>query len=168
MNVNQAMNVLNLTGSVTQKDIKKAYKLASIKYHPDKNPAGAEMMKIINNAFELLSKLGEQVEMGQNAESYDYGEIINQVLNQLVTLEGITIEICGNWVWVGGETKPHAKRLGRKEGGIGCIFSKKKAMWYYRPKEYKSSSRRSHSMEEIRELHGSTTINAKGPKRLAA
>lgn len=48
MNINEALNILNLSGSVTKADIAKAYKRLAVKYHPDKNPTGAEMMKIIN------------------------------------------------------------------------------------------------------------------------
>ena len=51
MNINEALNVLNLKGTVSKEELAKAYKRMAIKYHPDKNPSGAEMMKIINNLF---------------------------------------------------------------------------------------------------------------------
>lgn len=37
MNINEALNILNLSGSVTKADIAKAYKRLAVKYHPDKN-----------------------------------------------------------------------------------------------------------------------------------
>ena len=57
MNINEALNLLNLSQNVTKEEIKKAYKKMAIKYHPDRNPAGAEVMKAINAAFEFLSGL---------------------------------------------------------------------------------------------------------------
>ncbi|HDX0987992.1 TPA: DnaJ domain-containing protein, partial [Pasteurella multocida] len=53
MNINEALNLLNLSQNVSKDDIKKAYKKMAIKYHPDRNPAGAEVMKAINAAFEF-------------------------------------------------------------------------------------------------------------------
>ncbi|MBV7300729.1 J domain-containing protein [Enterovibrio paralichthyis] len=168
MNVTDAMNLLNISGTVTQAEIKKAYKAASIRFHPDRNPAGAEMMKAINAAYDYLKGLGDSVTMQADAKAYDFGEELSQVLNQLLELNGITIEICGNWIWVTGDTKPHAKRLGRKEGGIGCYFSKKKTAWYYRPDEYKSRSRSSMSLDEIRVAHGSEVYRGEGRRKLSA
>ena len=57
MNINEALNVLNLKGTVSKEELAKAYKRMAIKYHPDKNPSGVEMMKIINNAYEFLKVL---------------------------------------------------------------------------------------------------------------
>uniref|UniRef100_UPI003F4ABCEB DnaJ domain-containing protein n=1 Tax=Pasteurella multocida TaxID=747 RepID=UPI003F4ABCEB len=57
MNINEALNLLNLSQNVSKDDIKKAYKKMAIKYHPDRNPAGAEVMKAINAAFEFLALL---------------------------------------------------------------------------------------------------------------
>lgn len=170
MNTTDALNLLNLSGTVSQADIKKAYKSASIRFHPDKNAAGAEMMKAINAAYEHLKALdSDTVTMEADAKAYDFGEELSRVLNQLLELAGINIEICGNWIWVTGDTKQHAPRLGRKEGGIGCYFSKKKAAWYYRPAEYKSKNRGpAFSMDDIRGLHGSKSFKGEGNKKLNA
>jgi curved DNA-binding protein CbpA len=54
MNRQDAAKILSLNGTITSKDIKKAYRVAALKYHPDKNPAGEEMMKIINAAYDVL------------------------------------------------------------------------------------------------------------------
>ncbi|WP_299496483.1 J domain-containing protein [uncultured Shewanella sp.] len=180
MNINDALNILNLSGSVTQKEIKKAYKAASLKYHPDRNPAEAETMKLVNLAYQFLSGLTETVNEAITAtEGFtenDYSEEFNCILNALFELQSrenanFIIEICGNWIWITGETKPWAKELGRKEGGIGCYFSKKKndGCWYYRPAKYRSKNRISHSMNEIRERHGShKPVYKNNKKKLAA
>lgn len=74
MKITDAVSVLGLSGSVTKLDIKKAYKAAALKYHPDKNPAGAEMMKIINAAFDVLKGFEGTIPADAQEEStQDYG-----------------------------------------------------------------------------------------------
>ncbi|MFW9277789.1 DnaJ domain-containing protein, partial [Glaesserella parasuis] len=38
MNINEALNILNLAGTVNQDTIKKAYKKMANQFHPDRNP----------------------------------------------------------------------------------------------------------------------------------
>ncbi len=168
MNINDALNLLNLDSEATQKEIKAAYKAACLKFHPDRNPAGSQMMVAINAAYDYLKNRGETVTAEEGFKANDYAEELNEILNKLFALDGIEIEICGNWIWVSGDTKPHSKRLGRKEGGIGCYFSRKKSMWYYRPAEYKSKNRSGWDMDKIRENHGSNKPNRTFQKSIAA
>lgn len=168
MFVNDALNLLNLTSPVTQAEIKAAYKKASLKYHPDRNTAGAEMMKVINAAFECLKKLGDTVEAKEGFKEADSAEDYSEILNALHELDGLEIEICGNWIWITGDTRKHKGRLGRKEGGLGCFYSKNKKAWYYRPAEYKSFGRSGASMDEIRAKYGSEKPAKSGRKVLAA
>ena len=166
MKINDALNLLNITSTATQSDIKKAYKSASIKFHPDRNPAGAQMMVAINAAYEALKKLGDTVTPEEGFTASNYGEELNLVLNQLFNLVGLELEICGNWIWISGETKVHKDALGKN--GIGCFWSKKKSMWYYRPADYKSSGRGSWDMDAIRGVHGSQKPVQAKQKTLAA
>ena len=168
MNVNDALNLLSLTSPSTQAQIKRGFKAASLKFHPDRNPAGAQMMLAINEAYATLKDLGENVEAKGTFTESNYAEELNEVINQVLTLDGITLELCGNWLWLDGSTKKHSKILGRKEGGLGCRWAPKKKMWYYRPEEYKSSSRKSTSMDDIRATYGSTTQFKTTRKVLAA
>lgn len=167
MNINDAMNILNLTGTVTQKEIKLAYKKASLAFHPDRNPAGAEMMKVINDAYNSLKDLdGEVTNTDEN--SSNYGEVLNEKLNAFfnLDLEGVNVEICGNWIWLTGNTKPYSKLLGKD--GIGFFYASKKKAWYYRPADYKSFNRKEMSLDEIRANHGSSTVKQRSRKILVA
>jgi curved DNA-binding protein CbpA len=157
MNINDALNLLSLPSTATQAEIKKAFKAASLKFHPDRNPAGAQMMIAINAAYDTLKNLGDSVKAHNDFKQTNYAEELNEVLNSLLVLEGLILEVCGNWIWISGDTKQHAKRLGRKEGGLGCFYASKKKKWYFRPDEYKSRSRKSTDMNEIRAKYGSTT-----------
>lgn len=155
MNINEAFNLLDLSGEATQLEIKKAYKKASIKYHPDKNPANPQVMVAINAAYTFLSNLdADPVKQDADATNYDFAEALQTVISELAKLDGLNLEVCGNWIWISGETKKHKDSI--KE--LGCYFSRKKCMWYFRPAEYRSRSRRSHDISEIREMHGSQVI----------
>ena len=148
MNIYDAAKILGLSGNITPSDIKTAYREACKKYHPDINPAGEEMMKIVNSAYEVLKDFSGDVQEQQAG----YGEAVNAALNAILGLAGLVIEICGAWVWVTGNTVTHKDRL--KESGFKWA-SKKKA-WYFRPEEYRSRSKGSSTLEEIREKYGST------------
>ena len=135
--------------------VKHAYRRACSQYHPDRNPAGAEMMKAINLAYEVLKDFEGTLKSG--AEGYD--EALNNVLNELLKMGGITIEICGAWVWVSGNTKPYKEALGKN--GLGLYWASKKCAWYFRPDDWKSSSRGNWSLDDIRMEHGSQIVKGK-------
>ena len=153
MKLQDAAKILDLSGDTTPASVKKAYQRAASKYHPDRNPAGVEMMKAVNLAYETLKDFQGSLEQGVEG----YADELNNVLNKIIELSGIQIEVCGAWIWVTGNTKPHAKSLGRKEGA-GLFFASKKKAWYYRPSDWKSASRGSYSMDDIRGTHGSVVV----------
>ncbi|MDM3871840.1 DnaJ domain-containing protein [Porticoccus sp. W117] len=153
MNIKDAAKILGLSGEVSPEAIKKAYRVAAMKYHPDRNPAGAEMMKIINAAFDALKDYCGEIPEGEAGETtQDYPEAVNNALNAIMGLAGLDIEICGAWVWVSGETYKHKAAL--KEAGYK--FASKKKSWYFRPEDWRSASRGSYSMEKIRGKYGSS------------
>lgn len=158
MNKFEAAKVLNLSGNITQEGVKTAYRKACMKYHPDRNPAGLEMMKLVNIAFEFLSK--EQDFNFENTTNYD--SKLNEAINAAMVMDGVNIEICGIWVWLSGNTKPHKEAI----KAAGYKWASKKMQWYFRPEDYKSTSRGTLSMDEIRERHGSKTVEKEDLKKI--
>ncbi len=166
MNMYDALKVLGVQESpVTEEMVKTAYRQASFKFHPDRNPAGIEMMKLVNEAKEVLKDATFPIEHKSEA-GYNYGEEINEALNKIINLQGLKIEVCGAWVWVSGSTKEHWTIL--KDAGF--LFSPPKKMVYFRP--YYAKTRRYKkdglSMDEIRSKYGADNIKSKKPYFLAA
>lgn len=159
MNMYDAFKVLGITESpVTEEIVKTAFRQACFKFHPDRNPAGNEMMILINEAKETLKNASYPVEF-KNEEGYNYGEEINEALNKIIHLQGIIIEICGAWIWISGNTKEHWSIL--KEAGFK--FSPLKKMVYFRPQYAKTRRFKQDglSMDEIRSKYGADKIKSK-------
>lgn len=156
MKLTDALNLLGITGNdITLDQCKTAYKKACMKFHPDRNPGGTQMMQAVNAAWTYLQGL-DWTRPVNNAEGKDasYGDDLMAAINAIIDLEGIEIEVCGAWVWVSGNTKEHKDKI--KEAGYK--WASKKFMWYFRPTEWKSFNRGKWDMDKIREAHGSSRV----------
>ncbi len=166
MNKYDALKILGVTESViTEEIVKNAYRQASLKFHPDRNPAGHTMMLLINEAKETLKSEAYPFDFKADENDSNYGEEINNALNKIIHLQGLIIEVCGAWVWVSGDTKNHWPLL--KE--VGFKFSASKKMVYFRP-EYAQTRRYKKdglSIDEIRAKYGADKIKTKGPVYLS-
>lgn len=163
LSIKDALQLLGLTSQATTDEIKKAYRKACAQYHPDRNPAGLQMMQLVNVAYQMLDGYQPTDAIDIEETTVDYGEQLNAALNLLISL-GLEIELCGAWLWVHGNSYPHKDIL--KENGF--MWAPKKKLWYFRPADYKSFGRGKWSMDEIREKHGSQKIITSGRKQIAA
>ena len=156
MNIYDAIKVLGISSKeITKEDVTVAYRQASKKYHPDLNPSGEEMMKLINSANEALKGARYPISIREEAEAQNYGAEINAALNKIIDLNGLIVEICGSWVWVSGETRTHKDTLKTN----GFKFSGKKKMWFFRPSSKKTwFSKGEFSINEIRDKYGSRQV----------
>jgi len=164
MDIRDACKILELSGVVSAEAIKKAYRRACMKYHPDRNPSGEHMMKLINAAYTVLQNQTEDLHLEEEASPY--AEMLSRALNAIMGLP-LEIEICGAWIWLSGDTRPHKELL--KQNGFR--WAPKKGRWFYRPEEYRSSSRGQWSMEKIRTKYGSQSVSPAAreqDKRLSA
>ena len=165
MTNNEALIILGLTGTVSAQEIKLAYKRKAMQFHPDKNPAGAEMMKVINAAYEMVKNL-ESTTVEEDSVMTSYPQELSEAINAILNAKGLNIEVCGLWVWVSGETATHKEIL--KEAGFK--WAAKKKMWFFRPAKAKSKNRsgRTWSMDDIRSSYGSEKAKAKKTYKIAA
>lgn len=97
----------------------------------------------------------------EDAVDCHFGEALNAAINAVIDLSGINIEVCGAWVWLSGETRPHKDSI----KAAGYRWARKKQTWYFRPADYKSHNRGDWAMDDIRDKYGSTAVNNAQPNR---
>jgi len=143
----------------TIEEIKKRYRKLAQKFHPDHGGGDGETMKQINLQYEKFKNVKFK---GYNHETkkeysttFDPFDGYREIIDKLINLEGITIELCGTWLWVGGNTKPNKEYLSE----IGLKYSSKKIMWYWHPGSFRKKSKKNMTIDEIRNKYGSETVN---------
>jgi len=161
VNKYEACKILGLNGDITPDLVKLAYRKACIKYHPDRNPGGLEMMKSVNLAYEALKGLSESIEIDESAQSF--GDDLMAVINALTPLD-LGLELCGSWLWISGDTKAYKDILKEHK----CRWAPKKKLWYYRPADFKSRGRGKYSMDDIRASHGSQSVKGQSHSKIKA
>ena len=150
----------------TLDELKAAYRRLALKYHPDMG-GSTEIMQEINNEHDALF---EQLKRQHNASADEYhqttetAEEFREILAVLLGLPGLTVELCGSWLWISGETRQHKDAL----KAAGCRWSSSKKMWYWRhPEDALGHYRGKRSMNEIRSKYGSQVFDADGRERTA-
>ena len=143
----------------TAEDVKRRYKELACKLHPDNNPDHdstrefQDMQAEFTAVFERLKTVhvnaaGEEYTKDTTETAADYMDIIEQ----LISISGVVVEVCGSWIWVTGDTKPAKDRLKR----LNFKFSGKKQAWYYHRDPYRKHRKGSMTLDEIRGYYGST------------
>jgi hypothetical protein len=161
MRIADALNILGLVGVADSDSCETAYRRAAMKFHPDRSGGSVEMMQAVNQAIEAIRKW--YTEGGDDLRDHDkpsgYGDLLAAAIAAVVELEGIAIEICGSWVWITGDTRPHKAAF--REAGY--MWGAKKAAWYFRPAGFKSRGRGKWTLDEIRDYHGSQSVPSRAP-----
>ena len=150
------MTLRYFQGCKTIEEVKKRYKKLALKYHPDRQGGDEEVMKRINHEYEMITKDPYFKFADANEEAkQDYREY-PEIINRIITFR-LTIEICGNWIWLSGNTRPYKDQLRE----IGFKFAGQKKMWYWRPNDYKSHNQKPMTMDYIRSRYGSDVVEVK-------
>ena len=155
----------------TAEELKAEYKRLARELHPDCNPGKDTTAEFQNmqKDFEAAWKRLKDVHVNADGETYhkettesarEYMEIINTLLK----VPGIVIEVCGSWLWVTGNTYPARDMI----KSLGFKWSKKKAAWYFHSEPYFKRSRKTLSLEEIRNYYGSEAFKSADPEMLTA
>lgn len=145
----------------TLDELKAAYRKLALRYHPDHGGDTATMQAINNEYSEMHNRLKDAHnasadEKHQTTETPD--EFI-KIVSVLMKMNGLEVELCGRWLWIGGNTKEHKDAL----KAAGCRWSNNKKMWYWRHDEDGYTfSRGRYQMSEIRNKYGSQKVGADG------
>jgi len=148
------MKIIYLKGVKSLQELKQVYRQLAREHHPDFGGSEAEMKQInaeFEYLYEVLPKTKQEQASSETAEDYMVA------LEKVSGLPGITIELCGTWLWITGDTKPMRQQL----RAAGFKFAGKKQAWYWHSGEYKKRGRRRLSLNEIRNLYGSEQLENK-------
>lgn len=147
-------------GLSQESEIKQAYKELAKKYHPDLG-GDVETMKIINAQYEQVLKGAYQKEgksLSEVEELLKEDKKACEALKAILGLYGLTVELCGKWIWVTGSTKEVKDIL--KEANFK--WARKKMAWYWRPSEQKFKRYgKTLDLNQIRDKYGSNSFSNK-------
>ena len=152
----------------TLEELRKQYKELLKRYHPDNPNGSTKATQEINQEYEKLFKLlkdrhdskrtseKEEKTSYYNNMKYDFSEDakLRDVLNKIINFSCVTIELCGSWIWMFGNTYQYKKQL--KE--IGFKWASNKKTWYWHSEAFHKRSNRTLSMNDIRNYYGSTEV----------
>lgn len=139
-------------------DLKAEYRRLVKLHHPDMG-GDLETMKAINDehdrVFEILKKQ-HNASADEYHQTTETAEEFRTLINELLKLSGIIVELCGNWVWLSGNTKEHKETL----KALGCRWSQNKQMWYWRhPEDGRKHYKGHKTMSDIRMKYGSQVFH---------
>lgn len=161
----------------TLEALRKQYKELLKQYHPDNANGSEEATKAINTEYDSLFKVlkdNHTAKAGCKTEDankstyenmkWDFAEdvALREMLSKIIHLSDITIEICGAWIWISGNTYQHRKEL--KE--YGFKYANNKKAWYYHTDAFRKKSNKKLSMNDIRNYYGSTEVYTDTTKQL--
>lgn len=145
----------------TLDELKAQYRRLAMLHHPDRG-GDLDTMKAINaehdRLFEIL-KAGHNATADEYHQTTETAEEFRDIIEVLLRLEGLTVELCGSWLWISGNTIAHKDAL----KAAGCRWSQNKKMWYWRhPEDSRPYHKSKTSISEIRHKYGSQVFTASG------
>lgn len=153
------------------KELKKEYHRLVLKNHPDRGGDHDTMVAIVLEyewaLAHLFSQDGNRKAAGSASSKGNYeaaSDEFRATLDKLMKLEGLEIEVCGDWIWVRGNTYQLKDQL----KAAGCFWASKKKCWYWKPADYVKVSKKEWDMEKIRDRFGSESFSSQGKKVLTA
>lgn len=165
------------TNIFTLEELRKQYRDLLKKFHPD-NPTGStqatqEINAEYDRLFESLKNHHESSTAGSTTSTkttfddlkfdFESDQKMREVLQQIISLEGINIEIVGCWIWVDGNTYQYKDSL--KE--LSFKWAREKKKWYFHTEAFRKRSKRKLTMDDIRNYYGSTEVETEYTYKLA-
>ena len=135
-------------------------------YHPDVNPEGEEMSKIIINQYKAFTVESFSTQAGEffKSKGWEPKDLtpFTDVLNKIMHFEGMKIEIIGFWIYC-FESWEYRELL----ANMGFWFSKKHKAWVYSGTA-KKKIRTKNTTADIRNMWGSVEVETEGREKITA
>lgn len=156
----------------TLEDLKKEYQRLARIYHPDAGGPQADnaIMAEVNSQHDAVFVRLKEAHNRAAADSStirpttETPEEFRAIIEALMKISGITVELCGSWLWISGNTKPNKEAL----KAAGCMWSNSKGMWYWRHAEDGCHwSRGKKSIGDIRLKYGSQVYSSNAKQAAA-
>lgn len=156
-------------GLIGQEEIKARFKDLAKENHPDCGGC-VDVMKEINKQYDdvlsgIYQKAGKSIT--EIEELLKNSQAVRDKLCEIVLMPDVLVELCGEWLWVSGNTKPIKDKL--KEAGFK--WSKNKTAWYWRANYQRKFWRGNHEswdIERIRNQYGSQKVTVMGKRQAIA
>lgn len=144
----------------TVEELKKEYKRLVFLYHPDKG-GDTKTMQEINAEYDTVFEFLKNKHTNAEGEFYEKetdetANIYKDIINKLIRLKNVSIEICGSWIWVTGDTFSYKGYL---KNDCGFKWSNKKKAWYWHSGDFKKWGKKTFTLDEIRLKYGSDKIS---------
>ena len=148
----------------TLDELKKEYRRLALKNHPDVGGDTKIMMEInaeYEKAHDALQK-AYNATAPEDMQKHETAAEYITIIEKLMRIKGISVELCGSWLWISGDTRNVKDAL----KAAGCKWAAKKAMWYWHPGDYRRKGHTAMPMSHIRTKYGSQLIG-RGDTELA-
>ena len=148
---------------ITLEEVKATYKRLAKLHHPDLGGDTATMQEINKEYAFASAKAIKGANLSEEETEHEIlsSELYRAAIEQVIHLDGITIELVGYWIWITGNTYPVRAEL----KAAGFFFASKKAAWYFRTAEYKVNRSSGKSLDQIKEKYGSEVLKENSAKR---
>ena len=144
-------------GCHTLEDLKREYRRLTMIHHPDRGGDTATMQAINAEHDEVFERLKHQhnAQADEAHQTTETPEEFRNIIAVLLQLDGLEVELCGCWLWIGGDTLRHREAL----KAAGCRWSSSKKLWYWHHQEDGAHwSRGKRTMSQIRTKYGSQSF----------
>ena len=133
-------------------EAKAMFRTLSKTLHPDKGGSAEEFRAMMSEYESFLQFKGSSFEKSKEEASAMWDFIKEDEF--FSSLDDVTVELTGSWIWVSGNTFPHKDSL----SAHGFRWSKTKEKWYKSPNPLTGKRKRGTDFERIKNTYGYDSI----------
>lgn len=147
-------------------DLKRLYKRAIKIYHPDRGGSIEDAQDLGRAYQKRYDELKEKASIEDIKQYKENPEEFTKIFYKLMSLEDLSIDIVGSWIWISGDTKKHKEAL----KALKLRYSGAKKMWYWfdgiGKAKRKASSKKSY--KDIKDTYGAVSFKSGQDQRVEA